>query len=185
MELRQKVELKIKGESADLQSSQLVATLSWKKAVDLDLYGIFKRKDGSTGQCYFGNRRVTGISLSEDKGVGDTGGNNIETMNVDVSQFNEVLIVANIFNKPSAVFASYDGKVTVKCGNEEFEVPLSAKESGSWCVIAKLDNSSPIGPKLVNVNSTLTTKPSVGQDLNTNPTTTRNSGGGLLGRIFG
>lgn len=171
VQLKPKVTLKPK-ESANIPVKNLVATLSWTAPVDLDLYAIYRVKKtakarggflgfggvkpGKEGKIYYLSRgKLRGfpwMQLDQDSGVGDVGGQNEENIRiVDLSEFDHVLIVANIFNKPNANFASYDGKVTLKTGNQEIEVPLTATTGGSWCVVAHIDNTSP-GAKLINVN---------------------------------
>lgn len=187
MEIKPKIELKTKGEKAALSADSLTATLSWKRAVDLDLYAIYETKDGGTGKCYFGKKRAGSISLSGDAGVGDVGGDNVEVMSVGcIKDYKHVIIVANIFGKSSANFASYDGHVSVVCGNEEFDVPLTANNGGSWCTVAHLDNSG-VMPNLVNVNTQHRREPSV-RDILGGAGTTADAAPekkGLFGRLFG
>lgn len=163
-ELKQKIKLKTKGDSTGLLSNSLISTLTWKKAIDLDLHAFYLRKNGKKGHCYFGNKSDFCMMLSGDKGIGDVAGNNIETIKIiDLSQFEKILIATNIYNKPNANFSKYDGIVTVKCGSKEIEVPLTSTSIGSWCTIAMLDNSSITSevPKLININSTTKTKPTI------------------------
>lgn len=166
------------------------ATLRWKTAVDLDLYCMYKMKDGSTvkgkgllGKIagFFGADEDTSaagsmgtvnysnkgsvhskpyIKLDQDSGVGDTGGDNEENMMFhDIDKIEYAIIVANIFNKRTN-FAQYNGSVIVTGENTEFTVPLSAKQTGSWCVVAKIDNSGD-STVLSNVNKTMGSKPSL------------------------
>lgn len=168
MEIREKIVIKEK-ESANIPTKGLKATLKWKRAVDLDLYAIYETKDGQAGVVYYGRKGSLNhspyIALDHDAGIGDTGGDNEENMTLkDLADLKHVLIVANIFSKSNAVFASYDGEVSVVSGKEEFVVPLTSKEQGNWCIIAHLDNTALV-PKLNNVNQTVRAKPSVGQFL--------------------
>ncbi|MDM8538686.1 hypothetical protein QUF70_18175, partial [Desulfobacterales bacterium HSG17] len=64
----------------------------------------------------------------------------------------------NIFNKPKSNFSSYGGMVTVSGGGREIEVPLMEKQPGSWCIIARIDNSGD-KPQLININQTQQDKP--------------------------
>lgn len=183
VEIKRKIQLKEKGDYATLQANKLTSTLSWKSAVDLDLHAFYKRKDGHTGHCYFGNKRDMGISLSSDEGIGDIGGDNSETITVsDISNFSEILIAANIYHKPNANFSRYDGKVTVLCGREEIEVPLTSSVIGSWCIIAKLDNNAIVGPQLFNMNITQRSVPHLGVQ---NDDKSTSFVGGFIRRIFG
>lgn len=183
MELKQKVILKQKGESADIPLNNLLATLSWTAPVDLDFYAFYRAKSSITprgsffgwggvkpaqeGKVYFGSRgtlkEFPWMALDKDAGVGDKGGQNQENLRIaDLHELEVVLIAVNIFNKPQANFASYDGRVTLQTDSgKEVEVPLTASTVGNWCVIAKIDNSSPTGAKLINVNQVRSQEPTM------------------------
>ena len=79
VELRDKIVLKEK-QTIEIPMHDLVATLRWKKAVDLDLWCIYKDSKGKTGQIGFNGRgsldREPFIQLDQDSGVGDSGGDN-------------------------------------------------------------------------------------------------------------
>ncbi len=58
--------------------------------------------------------------------------------------------------------AKYDGKVVVKIdGDDHIEVPLTSEEVGKWCLIAKIDNTDPSVPKVVNINKVQKSEPSM------------------------
>lgn len=103
------------------------------------------------------------IKLDKDAGIGDkvdTAGGNEENIHFgDISKLQYALIVANIYGK-STNFAQYNGKVTVAVGNEQIIVPLTESKTGSWCAVALIDNSG-IAAKLVNINRTVRSKPSL------------------------
>jgi len=183
MELKQKIELKTKGESAIIANKDIVATMKWKTSVDLDLYAIYQTKDGNEGKIYYGNKgRLNSspfIQLDQDAGVGDTGGDNEENVRFsNLSNIKHVLIVANIFSKSNARFTDYDGHVVVKGGDQDIDVPLTSSDRGSSCIVAHIDNTGVVGPKLINVNQVVKTIPTVSSFLNP-------SSRGLLGRLFG
>lgn len=193
MEIRDKIELKEKGGEANLTSVNRVhAQLRWKKAVDLDLYALFEMKNGRKGKIYYSQRSISGIPirLDQDAGVGDTGGDNEENMYFEqVHTIKHVLIVANIYAKAGASFASYDGGVIVEADTQQVSVPLSSTLSGNWCIVAHFDNSSPIGAKLTNINKVYNIEPTLEGFLGNRLTesTTQGSGrrgGGILGRLF-
>ena len=99
--------------------------------------------------------------MDQDAGIGDQGGDNEENIRFgDISVINRAIIVANIFNKPNARFGTYDGRVSVKAGEQEILVPLNTKEMGAWCVIAEIDNQSGT-PKIVNCNQVMKKRPSI------------------------
>jgi tellurite resistance protein TerA len=178
LKLSSKIVLNKKGDQAAIPIKDLHATLSWTAPVDLDLHVYFKTKatapatktgffsrlagggsgePGSEGHVYFGNRgnrnSFPWIHLDQDAGIGDVGGDNEENLYfANLQQMEHILIVANIFNKPNANFASYDGRVTIKASGQTFEVPLTATTGGSHCIIAHIDNSGSSGPILINVN---------------------------------
>ncbi len=178
LKLSSKVVLKKKGDNASIPVRNLQATLSWTAPVDLDLHAYYKMKSTSQansgggflkklmggsgssakeGCIYFKSRgsktSSPWIYLDQDAGIGDVGGVNEENLYfTDLDKIEHILIVANIYNKPDANFASYDGKVTLKADGRSFEVPLSATTGGSYCIVAHIDNSGPSGPLLVNVN---------------------------------
>ena len=164
-EIRKKVVIKEK-ESAYVPADKLHATLCWKKAVDLDLYAVYKTKGGKTGKVYYASmgslNNFPNMKLDQDSGVGDTGGDNEENLHFgDISEHEHILIVANIYGKSNANFASYDGRVTLFNDTQEFEIPLSAKDGGNWCVVGHIDNTDLVGPKLNNVNVSTSKCPSV------------------------
>jgi uncharacterized protein involved in tellurium resistance len=194
MQIKPKLELKTKGESAIIAAKNIIATMTWKTSIDLDLYAIYKTKDGNEGRIYFGNKgRLNSapfIQLDQDAGIGDTGGDNEENVRfADLSNLEHVLIVANIYGKSNARFTDYDGHVIVRGGDNDIDVPLISKDKGSSCIVAHVDNTGVAGPKLINVNQVTTFIPSVRSFLS--GTTRLNQSGsnqprrGLLGRLFG
>jgi len=181
LKLSSKVVLKQKGEKVALKGKSFHAVLRWKTAVDLDLHcfyqlkgnaekpskgllgKIFKGSSSDLGQISFMKRGSKTdspwISLDKDAGVGDVGGSNEENIYfTKLDQIEHALIAANIFNKPNSNFSSYGGLVTVKGGGREVEVPLIEKQPGSWCIIARIDNSGD-KPQLININQTQQDKP--------------------------
>ncbi|MDM8552069.1 stress response protein [Desulfobacterales bacterium HSG2] len=186
IKLASKVVLKQKGEKTGLSGNDFQATLRWKTAVDLDLHCFYRIKSGVStapkgilgkllgggsaggeGQIYFSKRGsktdAPWIYLDQDAGIGDVGGDNEENIYFTrLDQIEHALIVANIYNKPNANFASYDGLVIVRGGGREIEVPLTEREPGAWCVIARIDNSGG-SPQLINVNKTQRTQPNINQ----------------------
>lgn len=184
VQLKPKVVLKEKGDSAYIPVKNLVATLSWTAAVDLDLYAFYRAKKdvkerggflgmggvkpGKEGKVYYMSKGNLGkfpwMNLDQDSGVGDVGGQNEENLRIaNLDEVDHVLIVANIFNKPRANFATYDGRVTLKTGEQEIEVPLTATTGGSWCVVAHIDNSNPMGARLININQVQRDQPNISQ----------------------
>jgi len=183
VEIRQKIIIREK-ESANIPLKNLVATLSWQKAIDLDLYAFYQTKSGAVGKVFYGSRgSLTSspyIELDKDAGVGDKGGKNEENIRfADLSHYKHILIVANIFAKANANFAQFGGTVVVKAEDQSFEVPLTAKDGGSWCTIAHIDNTNPISPQLKNVNTVSYDTPKIEEFVKAQQP------GGILGRLFG
>lgn len=189
IKLASKVVLKQKGEKATLSGDDFLATLRWTAAVDLDLHCFFQLKEGAPapskgilgkllgggsstagtgeGQVFFASRgsknKSPWIYLDEDAGVGDVGGANEENIYfTKLASIEHALIVANIYAKARASFASYSGVVLVRGGGQEFEVPLTEREPGSWCIVARIDNSG-CTPQLINVNKTQRNKPTISE----------------------
>lgn len=181
VKLSSKVVLKRKGEKVGLVGKSFHAVLRWKTAVDLDLHcfyklkenaekpskgilgKIFKGGDSGQGQISFMKRgsktKSPWIYLDKDAGVGDKAGDNEENIYfTSLDQVEHAIIAANIFSKPDANFASYGGLVIVRGGGQEIEVPLIEKQPGSWCIIARIENSGD-KPELININNTQQDKP--------------------------
>lgn len=166
MQIREKIVLREK-ESADVRKDKFRATLLWKAPVDLDLYAMYIDANGREGSVYYGNRTRCSpvlypfITLDKDAGIGDVGGSNVENLIIhNPAAHRHILIVANIFNKDGATFASYDGRVEVTYDDgESFEVPLSSREPGNWCIIASFDNNK--STTLKNINMTVSKCPTV------------------------
>jgi len=167
MELKTKVTLKQKGEEAFLPVRQLMVKLKWASAVDLDLMAFYKTKDGRVGGVYSDNyaggslgdlNNFPFIQLSGDAGVDAAGGENEEVLRITkLDDMEMVYICALNFsdassNKNSA-FNTYDGHVEILDDKgESFGVPLDSKTRGTVAIIAKIDNSSFMGAKLINEN---------------------------------
>ncbi|KJU83223.1 tellurium resistance protein [Candidatus Magnetobacterium bavaricum] len=169
-EIRAKTVLKTKGDEAYIAVRQLKVTLTWGAAVDLDLMAFYRAKDGRTGgvfSCNYEGGSMGGlndfpfIELSADAGVGAKGGDNEEIIRITrLDDMAEVYICAINFtdavkNKPSS-FGSYDGFIgIIGDKGETVAVPLDSTQTGTCAVIARIDNTSFMGAKLINENSIL------------------------------
>lgn len=166
-ELKRKVTLNKKGEEAYVSVKQLMITLRWTADVDLDLMAFYKTKTGQPGGIFSDGypggsmgslNSFPFIELSGDAGVGAKGGDNQEILRITkLDDLAELYIVAlnytDASQKIASAFGSYDGSVIVMNDRgEEVEVPLNASEKGHVAVICKIDNTSPMGAKLVNMN---------------------------------
>ncbi|MHB9130457.1 MAG: TerD family protein [Armatimonadota bacterium] len=169
-ELKPKVILAGKGDEAFISVKQLMVTLRWRSAVDLDLMAFYKTKDGRVGGVFSDN--YTGgslgslnsfpfIQLSGDEGVGAKGGASEETLCITkLDDMAEVWICTLNFtdavaNRPTT-FSNYDAEVVVVDDKgESVGVPLNSSAPGTVAVIAKIDNSGFMGAKMINVNQVM------------------------------
>lgn len=169
MELKPKVTLQQKGQEAFISLKQLIVTLKWTAAVDLDLLAFYRAKDGRMGAVYYAEKGDMNsfpyMALDEDMGVGDVGGDNEENLRItQLDDMSDVLIVASIYNKPDSSFGQYDARVSLTTeAGDNIEVPLNATKTGQWCIVAHIDNNSPMGAKLRNVNKVQQEQPDVNQ----------------------
>jgi tellurite resistance protein TerA len=163
------MEIKQKGGSAELGGiSQCMVTLAWTTATDFDLAALYETKDGKKGMVYFGEmgnlNEFPFMQLSGDEGVGDSGGDNKEEMRL--TKFDDMVkvhIVAWDYTAVSdgtpARFSGSDVKVTLMDDKgTSHDVPLASGDVGNVCIVATIDNSSPMGAKLVNESSVGTLK---------------------------
>jgi uncharacterized protein involved in tellurium resistance len=98
------------------------------------------------------------IQLSGDAGVGGTGGDNEEILRIaKLNEMQEVYICTinytDAINSRASTFNNYDGGVIVLDDKgESVAVPLDSSDQGFVAIIARIDNSSPMGAKLINEN---------------------------------
>ena len=166
-ELKAKVTLKTKGEEAYITVKQLMVKLRWTADVDLDLMAFYETKDGRTGGVVSDNypggtmgsmNEFPFIQLSGDAGVGAVGGDNEEVLrSTRLDDMARVYICTinytDAIEKKDSSFSSYDGGVlVVDEKGESVAVPLDSTEKGTVAVVAKIDNTSAIGAKLINEN---------------------------------
>jgi len=166
--------LKKRGETANLsKNSPIAAQLTWSTAVDLDLHAFFKTKEGVCGHIFYDNRgnlyHPPCIQLDEDAGADQHTGSKEENITIKtLAHIESIIIATNIYKgllgffSLGDSFAKYDGKVTVRTEmGPTIEVPLDSEEVGKWCVIAKIDNTDPTTPQLININKVQKTIPEV------------------------
>jgi len=167
VQLKQKVTLAEKGDDAYVSVKELMVTLKWTADVDLDLMAFYTTKDGQTGGVFSDSypggtlgslNSFPFIQLSGDMGVGATGGDNEEVLRITkLDDIAELYIVALNYTDASqnkeVSFNAYDGSVVVTDDKgETIEIPLNSTDRGHVAVIAKIDNTSPMGAKLINMN---------------------------------
>ncbi|OQX17051.1 MAG: hypothetical protein BWK80_39695 [Desulfobacteraceae bacterium IS3] len=163
------MELKQKGSEANVGSfKQLMITMKWTTAADFDLSAAYETKEGKQGLVYFGElgdlNAFPFMQLSGDEGVGDKGGNNEETMRITkLEDMKYVWILCWDYGKvkdgSAARFKDSDVSLTViDDKGASHGVKLDTGDMGNVALIATIDNSSPIGAKLINASKAGTLK---------------------------
>lgn len=150
-----------------ISAKYLMATLKWTAAVDLDLMAFYQAKNGRAGGIFFDNYAgvATGslnefpfIELSSDAGVDAKSGEHEKVLHITkLDELAELYICAVNFTDAvqnrNQSFSGYDAKVAVVDNKGQLaEVPLDSQEPGVVAVIAKVDNTSATGVKLVKEN---------------------------------
>lgn len=163
------MELKQKGSEANVGGfKQLMVSMKWTTAADFDLAAAYENKEGKQGLVYFGElgdlNAFPFMQLSGDEGVGDTGGDNEETMRITkLDDMKYVWILCWDYGKVQdgapARFKDSDVSLTVMDDKgTSHNVTLDTGDMGNVALIATIDNSSPVGAKLVNSSKAGTLK---------------------------
>ncbi|RLC11073.1 MAG: hypothetical protein DRI57_19450 [Deltaproteobacteria bacterium] len=163
------MELKQKGSVANVGGfKQLMVSMKWTTAADFDLAAAYEDKNGKKGLVYFGELGDLNVfpymQLSGDEGVGDTGGDNEEIMRITkLDEMKYVWLLCWDYGKVQdgapARFKESDVTLSVmddKGGNHN--VTLDTGDMGNVALLATIDNTSPIGVKLVNSSKAGTLK---------------------------
>ncbi|MCP4699114.1 MAG: hypothetical protein GY862_20015 [Gammaproteobacteria bacterium] len=162
------MELAQKGAEAFIPLKQLMVTMKWTTAADFDLAAAYEGKDGKKGMVYFGDlgdmNSFPYMQLSGDEGVGDSGGDNEETMRI--TRLDDMKYVwlfcwdyGMVQSGQSARFADSDVTLAiVDDTGKSVSVSLDTGDTGNVCCLATIDNSSPMGGKLVNTSKAGTLK---------------------------
>ena len=163
------MELKQKGQEAQLGGiKQFMVSLKWTTAADFDLAAAFENKKGEKSMVYFGElgslNEYPYMQLSGDEGVGDTGGDNEETMRVmKLDDMKYVWIFCWDYGaiqegKP-ARFSDSDVSVSLMDDKgTSHSVHLDTGVLGNVCLVASIDNSNPMGAKFINASKAGTLK---------------------------
>lgn len=175
-EIKQKAELKQKGQSAELPTDasgavkQVLAKLGWNTEVDLDFMCFIEKKDGTT--CALITDQITSdrktmgdlndfpfMTLSGDAGIGGNVANGGNEEVIKIAQVSDEVAKARLVafnytaasNKSPMPFKGLNAKVSiVDDKNESYDAILESEEDGIGSLVATLDNTSAIGCKLVN-----------------------------------
>lgn len=163
------MELKQKGQEANVGGfKQLMVTMKWTTAADFDLAAAYEAKDGKQGLVYFGElgdlNAFPYMQLSGDEGVGDKGGDNEEVMRITkLDDMNYIWILCWDYGKvkdgAAARFKDSDVSLTlIDDKGSTHDVSLDTGDMGNVALLATIDNSSPVGAKLVNSSKAGTLK---------------------------
>ncbi len=163
------MELKQKGAEANVGGfKQLMVSMKWTTAADFDLAAAYEDKNGKQGLVYFGEQGDLNafpfMQLSGDEGVGDKGGDNEETMRITkLDDMKYVWLMCWDYGKvQDGTPARFkDSDVTLAVMDDQgatHEVSLDTGDMGNVALLATIDNSSPIGAKLVNASKAGTLK---------------------------
>lgn len=163
------MELKQKGSEANVGGfKQLMVSMKWTTAADFDLAAAYEDKSGKQGLIYFGElgdlNAFPFMQLSGDEGVGDAGGDNEETMRITkLDDMKYVWLLCWDYGKVQdgapARFKDSDVALSVMDDSgTTHNVNLDTGDMGNVALIATIDNSSPIGAKLVNSSKAGTLK---------------------------
>jgi tellurite resistance protein TerA len=163
------MDLAQKGETASLGGlKQFMVSLKWTTAADFDLAAAYQKKDGSLGMVYFGElgdlNAFPYMQLSGDEGVGDSGGDNEETMRVmKLDDMSYVWIICwdygSVQTGTPARFSGSD--VTVSLMDDSgtnHSVSLDTGDTGNTCLVATIDNTNAMGASFINASKAGTLK---------------------------
>ena len=162
------MELKTKGESVYVAIEKLVAKLSWTVGADFDLAAVWVPRTGEPGLTYFGEKGDMNsfpfMQLDKDSGVGDKAGANEETLRITkLTDMKYVYIVCwdykAVQSGSKARFAGTDVKLVLTDNTgTSHQTKLDTGDMGNVAVVATIDTTDPIGPKLVNTSKVGTLK---------------------------
>ena len=163
------MELVQKGAEANVGGfKQLMVSMKWTTAADFDLAAAYEGKDGKQGLVYFGEKGDLNafpfMQLSGDEGVGDSGGDNEETMRITkLDDMKYVWLLCwdygQVKDGTPARFKDSDVSLSVMDDKgTAHNVTLDTGTLGNVAVLATIDNSSPIGAKVINTSKAGTLK---------------------------
>jgi len=163
------MELVQKGSEANVGGfKQLMVAMKWTTAADFDLAAAYENKEGKQGMVYFGGlgdlNTFPFMQLSGDDGVGDSGGDNEETMRITkLDDMKYVWILCWDYGQvqKGAPARFKDSDVSLNVMDDKgasHNVLLDTGALGNVALLATIDNSSPIGAKLINSSKAGTLK---------------------------
>ncbi|MDM8525472.1 hypothetical protein QUF80_19055 [Desulfococcaceae bacterium HSG8] len=163
------MELKQKGTEVNVSGfKQMMVSMKWTTAADFDLGAVYETREDKKGIVYFGDmgnlNAFPYMQLSGDEGVGDTGGDNEETMRVTkLDDMKYVWIMCWDYGKVQdgspARFKESDISLSLMDDKGiTYNVTLDTGDMGNVALLATIDNSNPIGAKLINTSKAGTLK---------------------------
>ena len=163
------MELKTKGEEAFVPVKGLVGKLTWTHGADFDLAVLFEPRTGEAGLVYFGDKgkdlnTFPYMVLSGDAGVGDRAGNNEEVVKIGkLDDMKKIHVLCwdykAVQGGTKARCAGTDVKLTITDDQgQTYAVKLDTGETANVAIVATIDNTNPIGAKLINTSKVGTMK---------------------------
>ena len=158
------MQLKKKGDSAQIGGiNQFMVTLKWTSAMDFDLCAVYETRDGKEGIVYYADQgdlnSFPHMQLSDDEGVGDTGGDNQEDLRVmNLAPMKKIYVFCwdytAVENGSLARFNNSDISVNIIDDNgKQYNCSLDNNNEGNVVCMAEIDNSSPLGARFTNRSS--------------------------------
>lgn len=149
-----------KAENVYLLPQPLFFKLKWVGTISLDLVAFYETKTGKSGGIYPKNAG----NLDEIPFIQLNRGDNERTL--QIAKIDSISVVyfctldfSTVSAKKTVVFNNYKAHLEIYGNqNEIFDIPLTADEQGTIAIIAKIDNTNPIGTKLINVNQIVSLK---------------------------
>lgn len=154
-----------KGATAEVgRFEELKVSMRWSIAADFDLAAVYETRKGTPGLVYFGDLgRLDDfpyISLSGDQGVNDKDGDKQENLTIrKLDDMKKVWLMAwdygQVQKGQPARFAQSDVQLYLEDENgKTYQVALNTGGTGNVAVIATIDNTDPLGPRLINTSKT-------------------------------
>lgn len=163
------MELAAKGVVANVEGfKNAIVKLKWTSEADFDLAALYVDKDGKTDMVYYGKKGDLNaypfMQLDQDAGVGDTGGDNVETLRIMKLEapITKVLILAwdygTVQNGSPARFKESDISISIQDETgTSHDVTLDSTDMGNITCVCEI-NIGPIASTLKNRSDVATIK---------------------------
>lgn len=154
-----------KGATAEVgRFEELEVNMHWTTAADFDLAVVYETTKGTPGLVYFGDRGKLNefpyIGLSGDQGVNDQAGDKQESLSITKLDGMKKLWIlvwdyGQVQKGNAARFTDSDIQLHLQDDNgKTYQVALNTGGTGNVAVIATIDNTDPLGPRLINTSKT-------------------------------